>query len=139
MKVRPIPHGLPVVLPVLLALAALAGPAHAATPAELLAAYAAKAGAPPSVERGQKFFNTNFGKVMGFSCASCHTADPTRSGRDEVSEKRIKPLAPSVNAERFTDAKKAEFHFDLNCKDVVGRICTPGEKADVLAWLLTLK
>lgn len=125
--------------PLIALLAALALPAQAGTADELLVSYVAKAGAPASAERGQKLFNTNFGKVMGFSCASCHTATPTRPGKDEVTEKRIKPLAPSANAERFTDAKKAEFHFDLNCTDVVGRLCTPGEKADVLAWLMTLK
>jgi cytochrome c peroxidase len=123
----------------LAALAAAAATAQAGSPDELLASYVAKAGAPASAERGQKFFNTNFGKTMGLSCASCHTATPTQQGKDEVTEKRIKPLAPSANGARFTDAKKAEFHFDLNCKDVVGRVCSAGEKADVLAWLLTLK
>ena len=29
--------------------------------------------------------------------------------------------------------------FRNNCKDVVGRDCSAAEKADVLAWLLTLK
>lgn len=111
--------------------------ALAATPAELLAGYTAKAGAPAQPEKGQAFFNKNFGREMGFSCSSCHTANPTRLGRDQVTEKSIKPLAPAANPARFTDAKKADFHFDLNCKDVVGRVCTPAEKADILAWLLT--
>ncbi len=122
-----------------LALALAAAHADAATPAELLAGYSAKAGAPAQAERGQAFFNKNFGRDMGFSCASCHTANPAKEGRDQVTEKKIRPLAPAANPARFTDAHKAEFHFDLNCKDVVGRVCTPAEKADVLAWLLTLK
>ena len=117
----------------------LAGAAQAATPAELLAGYSAKAGAPASAEKGQKFFTTNFGRDLGFSCSSCHTANPLKDGKDQVTEKRIKPLAPAANTERFTDAHKVEFHFNLNCKDVVGRLCTPGEKADVMAWLISLK
>ena len=121
------------------ALLLAAGAAQAATPAELLAGYSAKAGAPASAEKGQKFFNTNFGRDLGFSCSSCHTANPLKDGKDQVTEKRIKPLAPAANTERFTDAHKVEFHFNLNCKDVVGRLCTPAEKADILAWLISLK
>ena len=113
--------------------------ALAATPAEMLAGYTAKAGAPAQPEKGQAFFNKNFGREMGFSCSSCHTPNPTRLGRDQVTEKSIQPLAPAANPARFTDAQKTNFHFDLNCKDVVGRVCTPAEKADILAWLLTLK
>ncbi len=126
-----------------LVLALLAGlglpSAQAATPAELLAAYEARAKAPGSPERGQKLFTTNFGRELGFSCSSCHTAEPVKRGRDQVSEKSILPLAPSANAQRFTDKTKVETWFRLNCTDVVGRDCTPGEKADVMSWLLTLK
>lgn len=121
---------------------ALAGPAAAApntSPAALLADYTAKAGAPASPERGEKLFNTNFGKSLGFSCASCHTATPQKSGRHALTDKRIAPLAPAANPARFTDRTAVEFNFGINCKDVVGRECTPGEKADVLSWLLSLK
>jgi len=124
---------------VLLLVMALAPAAHAATPAELLAGYSAQAAAPASPERGQRFFKTNHGQDFGWSCASCHTADPAQPGKHAISEKAIAPLAPAASAKRFTDASKAEFHFRLNCKDVVGRECSPGEKADVLSWLLTLK
>jgi cytochrome c peroxidase len=117
----------------------LLSPATAATPDELLAAYTAKAGAPASAERGQKFFNTNFGRDFGWSCATCHGAVPTKSGKDAATEKRIGPLAPAYNPTRFTDAAKVENLFRLNCKDVVGRDCTVAEKADVLSWLLTLR
>jgi hypothetical protein len=113
--------------------------AQAATPAELLAAYAAQAGAAPSAERGQKLFTTDFGVVMRLRCASCHGAVPTGNGKDEVSEKSIKPLAPAANPNRFTDKWKVETAFRMNCKDVVGRECTALEKADVMTWLLTLK
>lgn len=126
-----------------LALALLAGvglgAAQAATPAELLAAYEAQAKAPGSPERGQKLFNTNFGRELGFSCASCHGPVPVKSGRDQVTEKLVRPLAPAANAQRFTDKAKVDTWFRLNCTDVVGRDCTAAEKADVLSWLLTLK
>ncbi len=124
----------------------LAGPVRAqapaagkTTPAELLEGYVAQAGQPASAERGQKFYATNFGKQMGWSCASCHTSNPLRPGTHDVSEKSIKPLAPAANPARFTDRRQVEFNFKMNCKDVVGRECTAQEKADVIAWLLTLK
>lgn len=113
--------------------------ARAATPAELLAAYKAQAGTAPSPERGQKLFTTDHGGPMGWTCSSCHTKDPTRSGRDELAEKPIGPLAPAANPKRFTDAVKVENAFRLNCKDVIGRECTAAEKADVLSWLMSLK
>ena len=37
------------------------------------------------------------------------------------------------------DRCRVEKWFRRNCNDVVGRECTAAEKADVLAWLLTLK
>ena len=42
-------------------------------------------------------------------------------------------------ADRFTDVTRSEKWFRRNCNDVVGRECTAAEKADVLAWLLTLQ
>ena len=47
--------------------------------------------------------------------------------------------APAANAERLTPASKVEFHLWLNCKDVVGRECSAGEKADLMCWLITLQ
>jgi hypothetical protein len=127
----------------LLVLAVLAGAglnvAQAATPTELLAAYEAQAKAPGSPERGKKLFTTNFGRELGFSCSSCHGAEPVKNGRDQVTEKLIRPLAPAFNAQRFTDKTKVDTWFRLNCTDVVGRDCSAAEKADVLSWLLTLK
>lgn len=142
MKRPPCPGLRPAPIAVL-ALAVLAGvglnAAQAATPAELLAAYEAQAKAPGSPERGQKLFTTNFGRELGFSCSSCHGAEPVKSGRDQVTEKSIRPLAPAFNAQRFTDKTKVDTWFRLNCTDVVGRACSAAEKADVLSWLLTLK
>ncbi len=112
--------------------------AKAATPAELLDAYVAKAGSPASAERGQKFFVQKFGRDFE-NCADCHTAVPTRPGKDLVANKPLKPLAPAANPARFTDRERVEYMFRLNCKDVVGRECSAQEKADVLAWLISLK
>ena len=53
--------------------------------------------------------------------------------------KRIEPMAPAVNAERFTDPKKTEKWFGRNCKDVLERECTPREKASFIAWLMTIQ
>ncbi len=116
---------------------AAAGAAHATTPAELLAGYSAQAGAAAQPQRGQAFFNTVHGKE--WRCASCHGATPTQAGRHASTGKPIAPLAPAFDAERFTDAAKTEKWFRRNCNDVVGRACSATEKADVLAWLMSLK
>lgn len=120
-----------------LALCGLSPVAHAVTPAEQLAAYTAQAGAQPQAARGQALFTTKHGK--DWSCSTCHTATPTVDGKHASTGKVISPLAPALNAERFTDTTKTEKWFRRNCNDVVGRECTAGEKADVLAWLLTFK
>ena len=120
----------------LLALAAL--PAAAATPASLLAGYTAAAGGnAPAAARGQQFFTSTHGRE--WSCSSCHGAVPTGSGKHASTGKPITPLAPAFNAQRFVDEAKTEKWFRRNCNDVAGRECTAAEKADVLAWLMTLK
>lgn len=111
--------------------------AHAVTPAEQLAGYTAQAGVPAQPQRGQQLFTTTHGKA--WSCASCHTAQPTVAGKHASTGKSIGPLAPAFNAERFTDSAKTEKWFRRNCNDVMRRECTAAEKADVLAWLLTFK
>jgi hypothetical protein len=124
-------------LAALVATAALAHTAWAATPAELLSGYSALAGAAPQPARGQQFFNATHGRE--WRCASCHGALPIQPGKHAATGKPIGALAPAFNAERFTDAAKTDKWFRRNCNDVVGRECTAAEKADVLAWLLTLK
>jgi hypothetical protein len=111
--------------------------ARAATPGELLAGYTAQAGSPAVPARGQAFFTSTHGRE--WSCSSCHGSVPTQTGKHASTGKPIGPLAPAFNAERFTDAAKSEKWFRRNCNDVVGRECTPAEKADLLGWLLTLK
>ena len=111
--------------------------AHAASPAEQLAGYTAQAGAPAVPARGQSFFTTTHGRE--WSCASCHGTVPTQTGKHASTGKPIGAMAPAFNPERFTDAAKTEKWFRRNCNDVLGRTCTAAEKADVLAWLMTLK
>jgi cytochrome c peroxidase len=118
-------------------LAVLCSSANAITATEQLAAYTAQAGAPAQAARGQTLFSSKHGKE--WSCSSCHTATPTVEGKHATTGKAIAPMAPAFNPERFADAAKAEKWFRRNCNDVMGRECTAGEKADILAWLLTLK
>jgi Domain of unknown function (DUF1924) len=117
--------------------ATIATPVQAATPAELLAGYTTEAGAPASAERGQRFFTSVQGRE--WSCSSCHGKLPVAPGRHAATGKAIGALAPAANPERFSDAAKTEKWFRRNCNDVAGRTCTAGEKADVLAWLMTIK
>ena len=117
--------------------ALVTGAALATTPADLLAGYTAEAGAPAQAARGQAFFNARHGK--DWSCASCHGAVPSQAGKHASTGKTITALAPAFNPERFSDPAKVEKWFRRNCNDVAGRACTPGEKADVLAWLISLR
>lgn len=116
---------------------ALQAQVRAETPSQLLAAYAAEAGAPGNPQRGQALFTQTHGQA--WSCASCHGALPTQTGKHASTAKAIAPLAPAFNPQRFGDAAKTEKWFRRNCKDVLSRECTAGEKADVLSWLMTLK
>lgn len=116
---------------------ALLSTVQAATPADLLAGYNTQAGTAGVAARGQQFFTAMHGR--DWSCASCHGATPTQAGKHASTGKAIEPLAPAFNAHRFSDPTKVEKWFRRNCNDVVGRECTPGEKADVMAFLLALK
>ncbi|MCV2362998.1 DUF1924 domain-containing protein [Paucibacter sp. DJ1R-11] len=111
--------------------------ARAATPAELLDGYVAAARAPGDARRGQAFFTQRHGGE--WSCASCHQALPTQAGKHAGTGKEIGALAPAFNPRRFSEPAKVEKWFRRNCKDVLERECSAGEKADVLAWLMTLK
>ncbi|HEU0283132.1 MAG TPA: DUF1924 domain-containing protein [Gallionella sp.] len=129
-----------------LALVAVAGlaaqPAFAETPDEILASIQKEASATPgfqgfSAVRGESFFKTKHGRE--WSCASCHTDNSAAPGKHAKTGKAIEPLAPSANVERFANPKKVEKWFKRNCNDVLNRECTPQEKGDVLAYLLTIK
>jgi len=125
-----------------LLLALGAGPALAETPADFESLFAAEARrsdpafAGFSAARGEKLFGATHGG--DWSCASCHGQDPTVVGEHVVTGKRIEPLAPAANAQRFTRPAKVEKWFKRNCNDVLKRPCTAQEKGDVLAFLMTL-
>lgn len=123
---------LPLLLAGLAALSAQAG--QPTTPQDQFQAYVEAAGAPAQAGRGEKFFNSRHGAE--WSCSSCHTANPAADGKHAGTGKRIAPMAPTANRERFTDVAKIEKWFGRNCKDVLGRACTPAEKADVMAYLM---
>ena len=106
-------------------------------PDALLSQYQHAAGQKADRLRGQKFFNATAANEL--SCASCHGASPVLAGKHASTGKTIAPLAPMVNPERFSDSAKVEKWFRRNCKDVLARECTAVEKADVLAWLMTLR
>jgi cytochrome c len=112
---------------------------HAAdtSPAQQLSHWTTQAGAPAKAERGQAFFNERHGGE--WSCASCHGTLPTGQGKHASTGKAIGPLAPAFNAKAFTDTAKVDKWFKRNCKDVLSRECSAQEKADVLAYLISLK
>ena len=120
---------------------AVAGAAD--SPSSLMAQYAKQAGVPVSTlsaPRGAALYRTEHPGRDGraVSCAACHTANPTEAGRTRVG-KRIEPLAPAANPQRFTDAAKVEKWFRRNCQDVLQRECSAQEKGDFIAWLSQTK
>ena len=130
---------------ILLALAAtgLAQPVFALTAADTLKQLeqSAKQTDPNfkgvSAQRGERLFKATHGAE--WSCASCHSDNPAASGKHAKTGKRIAPLAPAANAERFTRPDKVEKWFRRNCNDVLNRACTASEQGDVLAYLMTIK
>lgn len=126
-----------------LVLLSAAGAAAADTPAGFMAHYAQQSGVAVSAlspARGEALYRSEHpgrdGKAV--SCASCHTANPKQAGQTRVG-KRIEPLAPAANPERFTDAAKVEKWFRRNCMDVLQRECSAQEKGDFIAWLSQVK
>ena len=113
----------------------------AATPAtdELFGRYKSEGAASFDAERGGKNWTKEAkgddGEMM--SCTTCHGKDLTKEGHHHKTKKVIKPMAPSANAERFTDVKKIEKWFKRNCNDAWGRECTAQEKGDFLKFLLS--
>lgn len=120
-------------------LTAMPAMAQDTSPDTLLARYAAEAGAGPSAERGKALFLSDHagGKPDTPSCTTCHGQDPRGMGQARTG-KTIEPMAPSANAARFTDSAHVEKWFGRNCDSVLGRACTAAEKADILAWLISL-
>ena len=73
------------------------------------------------------------------SCCSCHTKNPASEGKHNVTEKPIKPLAPSKSPDRFTDIEKIEKNLTMHCTDLYGKDCTAKQKTDFFMYLLSVK
>ena len=115
----------------------LAATAADTTPPRQLERFNAQAGTSGQAERGRVFFTSRHGGE--WSCASCHGNPPTQSGKHASTGKAIDPMAPAANANVFTSTAKVDKWFRRNCNDVLQRECSATEKADVLAYLLSLK
>ncbi len=116
-------------------------PAGAAQPGDFLQRFeqearAADAGFQASPSRGRDWFAARHGR--DWSCTTCHTPDPAGTGKHKVTGKPIEPMAPAANPERLTSERSVAKWFRRNCRDVVGRECTPAEKADVVAYLIQI-
>lgn len=127
---------------VLCALALSAPGAFAGARDEVLARYANEARAAEagysgaSAANGEQLHRKRFagGKPDTPACTSCHGDDARAAGRTKAG-KAIEPMAVSVSPGRYTDPAKVEKWFRRNCLEVLGRECTPREKADWLAWM----
>ena len=114
---------------------------HAETPQQIRQIYTSEASAQqaafaPSAKRGESLFRQRFALNDKMpACTSCHTDSPLNAGQHAVTGKSVKPLAVAANAERFADPAKVEKWFGRNCKEVVGRACTPAEKADFVTYM----
>ncbi|MBL8573932.1 MAG: DUF1924 domain-containing protein [Hyphomicrobiaceae bacterium] len=115
-----------------LATAAFAGPAQK----PVVDHYTAGAGGAASAERGRAFFTATHtgGKPDTPTCTACHGTDLKAAGKTRAG-KPIDPMAVSANPRRLTDLAETEKWFGRNCDSVLGRACTPAEKADVVAYL----
>lgn len=120
-------------------LALLALPAYAETPQQILDSLVAQAG-PASAARGEQLYRakSTAGKTAD-SCAACHTDNPRAPGQHVKTHKTIDPIAPVAQKDRFTDPAKVEKWFKRNCNEVLARACTPQEKADFTAYMISVK
>lgn len=127
------------ILTTAVALAAMAPSQQAVLEGYIGQARSAEARFEASAVRGEALFLGRHagGKSETPSCTSCHTSDLTKPGKTRAG-KEIGPMAASVNPKRYGDPADVEKWLRRNCSDVLGRECTANEKADVLAYLLSL-
>lgn len=107
------------------------------TAAQQLAHWSQQAGRAGDAGRGAEFFQARHGG--SWSCSACHGTPPTRPGKHANTGKVLEPLAPAANPQAFTDTARSDKWFRRNCKDVLSRECSAAEKADVLAYLVSLR
>ncbi|MDP1526831.1 MAG: DUF1924 domain-containing protein [Rhodocyclaceae bacterium] len=120
---------------------------------DLIAHYAGKAkeeaknkarnpdsGRPFTSEAGREFYlKQRSQQLTDVSCSACHTDNPVNQGKHVLTNKPIKPLAPSVNPERFIDAKKVQNNFTEHCFDLYQADCRAYEKGIFLTYLRSAK
>ncbi len=105
---------------------------------ELLEQYRAEGAGEFSAEAGQRLWHAQHSHGTApnsRSCVSCHTSDPHSIGEHVRTGKSIKPMARSMNFERYTEQEKVEKWFKRNCKWTLGRECSAQEKGDLLVFL----
>ena len=120
----------------------LTAPGFAAPPDALIEGYrAAATAAEPafsgfSATRGATVHRSEHagGKPDTPACTSCHGKDTRASGKTRTG-KPIDPVALSASPQRYRDPAKVEKWFKRNCREVLGRECTPREKGDWLAYM----
>ncbi|HRE17147.1 MAG TPA: DUF1924 domain-containing protein [Rhodocyclaceae bacterium] len=123
-------------------LLSVSGPSLAGPRESLLADYAAaaKAASPGfsgfSAARGKTLHYQAFatGKAETPACTSCHGKEPRAVGQTPAG-KAIEPMALSASPARYADPAKVEKWFRRNCREVIGRECTPQEKGDWLTFM----
>lgn len=90
-----------------------------------------------SAQRGETLFRAKWagGDARTQSCTSCHTDNPKAMGQNAKTGRPIDPVAVSANPKRFTDMAEVEKQFGRDCKNVIGRECTPTEKGDYITFM----
>ncbi len=111
---------------------------HAAVVDDLIEQYQQQSGETLSAKSGEMIWKkksreAKSGQVR--SCTTCHGKDLRQVGMHQRTKKKIKAMAPSVNAKRLTKVKFIEKWFKRNCKWAWGRECTPTEKGNILMFL----
>ncbi|MDH4944052.1 DUF1924 domain-containing protein [Sulfurimonas sp. C5] len=92
-------------------------------------------------KRGEKIFTTEHTGKKGklISCVSCHTADLSKNGLNEHTNKIIEPLSPYANPQRFTKVREVKKWLRRNFNDVYKREGTALEKGDVIVYIINKK
>lgn len=122
----------------LISLSSVVTQANSETVDILLQDYATQGVISTDEKQGEQLWQKTFkhdGEFPDRSCTSCHTKDLTADGKHVKTGKVILPMAPSSNAERFTDSKKVEKWFKRNCLWTMDRECTAQEKANFLVHI----
>jgi cytochrome c553 len=122
----------------LLAIAPVEALASEAVVNDKLNEYRAAGAGDFSAERGKTMWSkTHIQSKSGqnVSCATCHGADLTRSGKHARTGKLIEAMSPKVTPERLSDPAKIDKWFLRNCKWTLNRECTPQEKGDFLLFI----